>query len=462
VAAYISYKNMATQAGQVPVDYMTYLSQTTQAKNKANVIVNVPVTTMTLANALVSQESGGSYTTVNKDSGALGKYQIMPMHLTEIGLSNDAAGRQKFLNSPDLQDKLYNQIITGLQAKYGDNTDKILAAYYGGDGAAAIVGTPAADAPQGNYPSINDYVNQVKAKMNANQTAPGTVGSPDINTSAPGYTTKVVDGTGGLTQASLDQAALSYALTGQMPSIGIGSTGAAAQKKNAIMARAAEMDAGGNIQANKSKLKTLTESLGVQQKYLDTMQRSIGTVDDNLKLLEAAAGKVNSSNSPLINEWTNRAKSGVIGSGDLASYKAAIQTVRSEYSNILARGQGQTDATRAEAAVLIPDNITKEQLNQVIATLKAEGQNVVNNAQKQVNDIQGDMSNILSGGKRTVAQATIEDENQAKQDVIDYGKQNAGDQSLITDLVTKDDPTLLRPMTYSEVKQYLQATGKIK
>lgn len=117
------------------------------------------------ANALVAQESGGSYTTVNKDSGALGKYQIMPFNLGYAGLKNTPEDIQKFLGSPDLQDKAFSSMISELYTKYGGDLVKVAAAYYGGNGAASIVGTPAADKTQGKYPSINEYVTQVLGRI---------------------------------------------------------------------------------------------------------------------------------------------------------------------------------------------------------------------------------------------------------------------------------------------------------
>ncbi len=126
------------------------------------------------------------------------------------------------------------------------------------------------------------------------------------------------------------------------------------------------------------------------------MQRSVNTVDDNLQLLESGASKVNNSDSPLVNEWVNLANQKIIGSGDLNAYKAAIQTVRSEYANILARGGQVTDQNRTDSANLIPDNITKAQLDQVLGVLKAEGSNVVSEAQNQVDNISGQINNIVS------------------------------------------------------------------
>ena len=228
--------------------------------------------------------------------------------------------------------------------------------------------------------------------------AAGTTGNAVIDTALPGYTTDPIMTAGGLTQASIDKAAIQFAMTGQMPSIGLGSTGAAGKKREAIQNRAAELDANGQISSNKAKLASLSKSLDQQTTYLNTMERSINTVDENLKLLETLASKVNKSNKPILNQVQNLVNSKVLGSGDLYAYLAALQTVRTEYSVILARGGQVSDAVRKEAAELIPDNISKDQLNQVLGTLRAEGNNVKTQAQKQVDDVSNSINNIIGGG----------------------------------------------------------------
>lgn len=247
--------------------------------------------------------------------------------------------------------------------------------------------------------NIADAIASYKGVTNGPSTVPGTTGSPTIDTSTPGYTgTPVV---AGLTQAAIDQKALEYVTSGTNPPVG--RTGLAGQQNAAISNRMAELAPGANTAANKAQLKSLSSSLTKQTDYQQTMQRSINTVDDNLKLLQAAAEKVNDSSSPLINQWTNQVKGGTLGSGDLASFKAAIQTVRSEYSNILARGGTVTDSVRGEAAQLIPDNISKDQLDQVLETLRAEGQNVLNNANQQVSQVQGQINGIIAPGSSITA-----------------------------------------------------------
>lgn len=116
-----------------------------------------------LSKAISSQESNNNYTAVNKDSGALGKYQMMPATIKGLGYN---VTPQDFISNPKLQEEAHGKLIAELTQRYNGNVDKILADYYGGPKVAALVGTPEGDRPQGKYPSINAYVAQVKKKLN--------------------------------------------------------------------------------------------------------------------------------------------------------------------------------------------------------------------------------------------------------------------------------------------------------
>jgi len=127
-----------------------------------------------LASAISSVESGGSYNAVgpviksgdNAGFSALGKYQIMPnIWFAVIGLDpNKQSDIQKFLNTPALQDQLFDTIISTLTQKYGDQ-DKAIAAYFGGDPAAQAYGTPAGDKISDGNMTVNQYVNAVKQNL---------------------------------------------------------------------------------------------------------------------------------------------------------------------------------------------------------------------------------------------------------------------------------------------------------
>jgi hypothetical protein len=118
-------------------------------------------------NAISGQESGGNYGAVNRDSGALGKYQVMPANVA--GWSKQVLGYaitpQQFLRNPDLQEKIVTGIMQGYYNKYGAAGAAV--AWYAGPGTAAkYVRNPSGfNKPQGNYPSIASYVQSVLARM---------------------------------------------------------------------------------------------------------------------------------------------------------------------------------------------------------------------------------------------------------------------------------------------------------
>lgn len=118
-------------------------------------------------NAIGGQESGGNYGAVNRDSGALGKYQIMPANVASW--SRMALGRsitpQQFLQNPQLQEKIAQYMLNMYYQRYGAAGAAV--AWYAGEGTARrYMQNPSGyTSPQGNYPSIAGYVQSVLARM---------------------------------------------------------------------------------------------------------------------------------------------------------------------------------------------------------------------------------------------------------------------------------------------------------
>lgn len=106
--------------------------------------------------AIRGKESGGNYRVVNRDSGALGAYQIMPANLPSW--SKAALGytvsRQQFLNSPQIQDQIARHRIQQYFQKHGARGAAI--AWYAGEGALKY-SNDALNRKQGKYPSIVQY-----------------------------------------------------------------------------------------------------------------------------------------------------------------------------------------------------------------------------------------------------------------------------------------------------------------
>lgn len=114
-------------------------------------------------NAISGQESGGNYGAVNSDSGAAGKYQIMPANFVGPGgWDREALGRdislQEFLSNPRLQEKIARHKLRQYFQQYGPAG--AASAWYSGD--PNKINNQNA---QGNYPSIYAYVQSILNAM---------------------------------------------------------------------------------------------------------------------------------------------------------------------------------------------------------------------------------------------------------------------------------------------------------
>ena len=110
--------------------------------------------------SIAGQESGGNYQAVNRDTGAMGKYQILPSNVTPwakqyLGVS---VTPQQFLNNSTLQDRLARAVLQDYVNKWG----------YDGAASAWYSGSPNlknSTSSQGGYPSIGSYVSSVMGRM---------------------------------------------------------------------------------------------------------------------------------------------------------------------------------------------------------------------------------------------------------------------------------------------------------
>ena len=255
--------------------------------------------------------------------------------------------------------------------------------------------------PIGFFASITPKTTTVKSNANVpvfNQigNAIGTTGFHYIDTSINGYYTKPVPNAGGLTQAAIDQAALQFATTGVMPSIGLGSTGQAAEKRNAIQNRAAELAGGSNISVNKGILAALSSSLKQQTEYANTVERSLANAENGFQQIINKFNKrgINQYDVPIANIIANAAKYN-LGSGDVSAFKAALQEVANEYTQVFSRGGQVSDAVRQRAQDVVDGNISINNLKMVLDELQQQGSIVLAGAKNQVQNIQNQMNSLL-------------------------------------------------------------------
>ena len=111
-------------------------------------------------NAIAGQESSGNYGAVNRDTGALGKYQILPGNVGPwakkyLGIN---VSTSQFLNNPALQDRLAKAVLGDYVKRYG----------YRGAASAWYSGNPNLHnntRSQNGYPSIKSYVDGIMNRM---------------------------------------------------------------------------------------------------------------------------------------------------------------------------------------------------------------------------------------------------------------------------------------------------------
>jgi hypothetical protein len=110
--------------------------------------------------AISGRESGGNYGARNRDSGALGKYQIMPGNIPSW--SREALGHSvstsQFYHSPSLQEQIAQFKLRQYYNKYGPEGAAV--AWYAGPGNAnkyMSQGGRGYGASQGKYSSISAY-----------------------------------------------------------------------------------------------------------------------------------------------------------------------------------------------------------------------------------------------------------------------------------------------------------------
>lgn len=122
-------------------------------------------------NAIGQQESGGNYGAVNRGSGAMGKYQIMPSNIAgnKSGWDYQALGYDvtpaQFISSPQIQEKIASKFLQGYYQKYGPAGAAV--AWYAGPSAAQRYASSgrASNSRESGGPPVSGYIQDILNKM---------------------------------------------------------------------------------------------------------------------------------------------------------------------------------------------------------------------------------------------------------------------------------------------------------
>lgn len=194
-----------------------------------------------------------------------------------------------------------------------------------------------------------------------------------------------------LTAAGRDAAARNYAVTGQLPPMGMGKEAAAT--KAAIVNRAAEMYPDLDLASNSAEYRSNRGSLVKMQAQRDAIGAFEQTAGKNIDIFLKEAGKVVDTGSPLANTAVRMVSGKMLGSENQAAYDAARQVAVNEIAKITSGssnlGGALSDSARKEISDFNPQNATLKQTVAVMRILKQDMANRTIAMDKQIAEISG-------------------------------------------------------------------------
>lgn len=124
-----------------------------------------------------------------------------------------------------------------------------------------------------------------------------------------------------------------------------------------------------------------TAAYGDVQRYQTTATRVVGVLDKNIPLVAALADKVNQTGVPGLDSYLQGVKQYTGNNPDVIKYVNSIKTLRSEYAQMLAKGNVPTEGDKTDAATAIPSGLSSAGYTALGQQLKLEASNIISTAQ---------------------------------------------------------------------------------
>lgn len=166
------------------------------------------------------------------------------------------------------------------------------------------------------------------------------------------------------------------ATSGQLPSLGMGASGAPARMS--ILNRAPEVAGGTDVAGNKAAYRADSGSLQALTKQSDAIKAFEGTATANVGTLRQTMKHLQDTGSPILNMPLREAARQFAGDPNVAAFNAALQIVNNEYARINTNPNlvGElSDAARREFRHSLDPNLTVAGLEQVLEVLALDARN---------------------------------------------------------------------------------------
>lgn len=219
----------------------------------------------------------------------------------------------------------------------------------------------------------------------------------------------------GLTYGGIWQNATKYAMTGQMPSVGMGSNPIRMARQSAIMnAASAQAEAAGtDLPTVQAEYKANAGSLNQMTKLYNATAAAADTAKDSIILALNTSKNLPRTQMPAANRFLNWARGELTGNPTLSGLEVNIYTAAREYAKVTtgaaASIQGVTDSGMKAADRLINAAQNPAQFKQVTDQMINDMNIVQTNQNKQIGKISSTIANFLrvsaGGAEATVGNA---------------------------------------------------------
>lgn len=253
-----------------------------------------------------------------------------------------------------------------------------------------------------NVGSFEDYVTRVAkaAGKTPEMLSPRDVTKARADFEASGRAPQEPDVAPSLSPEGLNLTAHQYAMTGQLPPMGMGKQGAAV--RTAIINKAADIYKGLDLPTQVAAYKANQQSLTKLQGQRDAMGAFEQTALKNLDQFLDTAGKVVDTGSPLVNKPLRSLSGALMGSPEMTAYNVARRTVIPEFAKILANPglSGQlSDSARKEIEQVVSGDATLKQTLSAAKILKTDAANRRTSYDSQIKEIQDRIGTPPGGAK---------------------------------------------------------------